>query len=62
MKDWIVNLTVVLADGRIIKTANRPKKSSAGYNLNSLFCGSEGTLGLVTEATIKVFKCKFKHY
>ena len=54
MKDWIVNLTVVLSDGRVIKTANRAKKSSAGYNLNSLFCGSEGTFGIITEATIKL--------
>jgi len=54
MKDWIINLTVVLSDGRVIKTANRAKKSSAGYNLNSLFCGSEGTLGIVTEITIKL--------
>jgi D-lactate dehydrogenase (cytochrome) len=49
MKDWVINLTVVLADGTIIKTRRRPRKSSAGYNLNSLFVGSEGTLGLVTE-------------
>ncbi|CAG8312266.1 unnamed protein product [Penicillium salamii] len=54
MKDWIVNLTIVLPDGRIIKTRKRPRKSSAGYNLNGLFTGSEGTLGFVTEATLKL--------
>lgn len=54
MKEWVLNLTVVLADGRIIKTRRRPRKTSAGYNLNGLFVGSEGTLGIVTEATLKL--------
>lgn len=54
MKDWVLGLTVVLADGTIIKTKQRPRKSSAGYDLTRTFIGSEGTLGLVTEATLKV--------
>lgn len=54
MKDWVVNLTVVLADGSVIKTRHRPRKTSAGYNLNGLFTGSEGTLGLITEITLKL--------
>ncbi|OBT49337.1 hypothetical protein VE00_00334 [Pseudogymnoascus sp. WSF 3629] len=54
MKDWVINLTVVLADGTIVKTKRRPRKTSAGYNLNSLFVGSEGTLGMVTEITLKL--------
>ncbi|KAF0323533.1 d-lactate dehydrogenase [Colletotrichum asianum] len=54
MKDWVINVTVVLPDGRIIKTRQRPRKSSAGYNLTSLFVGAEGTLGMITEITCKL--------
>lgn len=54
MKDWVLNLTVVLADGSVIKTRRRARKSSAGYNLNALFTGSEGTLGIVTQVTLKL--------
>ncbi|KAF2664423.1 D-lactate dehydrogenase [Microthyrium microscopicum] len=54
MKDWVLGMTVVLADGTIVRTRNRPRKSSAGYNLTQLMIGSEGTLGIVTEATLKL--------
>ncbi|KAH7320714.1 hypothetical protein B0I35DRAFT_427639 [Stachybotrys elegans] len=54
MKDWVLNLTVVLPDGSVIKTRRRPRKTSAGYNLTSLFVGAEGTLGIVTEVTLKL--------
>ena len=54
MRDWVLNVTMVLADGSVIKTRRRPRKSSAGYNLNGLVVGSEGTLGIVTEATLKL--------
>ena len=54
MKDWVISLTVVLADGTIIKTRHRPRKSTAGYDLGRLFVGSGGTLGLVTEAVLKI--------
>ncbi|QEU61382.1 Dld1 [Kluyveromyces lactis] len=53
MKENVVNITMCMADGTIVKTKRRPRKSSAGYNLNGLIIGSEGTLGIVTEATIK---------
>ena len=54
MKDWVLGLTVVLADGTIIKTRHRPRKSNAGYDLTRLFIGSEGTLGLITEASLRL--------
>lgn len=53
-KDYIMRLTVVLPDGRIIHAGSRARKSSSGYNLCSLFVGSEGTLGIVTEATLRL--------
>lgn len=54
VKEWIIALTVVLADGTVVKTKQRPRKSSAGYDLTHIIIGSEGTLGLVTEAVIKL--------
>jgi len=56
MKNQIINLTVVLADGTIFKTAQRARKSVAGYDLASIICGSEGTLGVVTEAVLRLRK------
>lgn len=54
MKDWVISMTVVLADGKIVKTRQRPRKSTAGYDLTRLMVSSSGTLGLVTEATLKI--------
>jgi FAD/FMN-containing dehydrogenase len=54
MKEWVISLTVVLADGTVIKTHRRPRKSAAGYDLTHLIIGSEGTLGLVTEAVLRL--------
>ncbi len=53
-KDWVLNLEVVLADGRIIETGANTLKNSTGYNLTALMVGSEGTLGIITRATLKL--------
>ena len=54
MKENVIGLKVVMSDGRIIKTGSRARKSSAGYDLTKLMVGSEGTLGIITELTLRL--------
>jgi D-lactate dehydrogenase (cytochrome) len=55
MRENVLNITAVMADGSVVKTAQRARKSSAGYDLTRLLVGSEGTLGIITELTVRLY-------
>src|SRR4030095_10929365 len=55
MRENVLNITAVMADGSIVKTAQRARKSAAGYDLTRLLVGAEGTLGIITELTVRLY-------
>lgn len=55
MRENVISVTAVMPDGKVVKTANRARKSSSGYDLTKLLVGSEGTLGVITEVTVRLY-------